>query len=150
MHLLIDAWVSLVVDYIACVADVVVASQAPKQVAKQVRRQGGRLGRLPVVVAQHRLGRLRLKTFHFRYGGQLISSQSAHGRNLYTPYILINYRFDEMVMWDLREKMVDDMSPDVMVDVVEPSVVPVKRCQASAKVAPFLIINNSHIPIQYL
>jgi hypothetical protein len=46
-----------------------------------------------------------------------------------------------MVMWDLREKMVHGMSPDVMVDVVEPSVVPVKRCQASTKVAPFLIIN---------
>ena len=43
-----------------------------------------------------------------------------------------------MVMWDLREEMVDYMSPDVMVDVVDPSVVPVERRQATPKIGPFL------------
>lgn len=44
-----------------------------------------------------------------------------------------------MVMWDLWEKMVNHVSADVMVDVVEPPVVPVKRCQASTQIAPFLV-----------
>lgn len=43
-----------------------------------------------------------------------------------------------MVVWDLREEMVDDMSPNVMVDVVDPPVVPVERCQATPKIGPFL------------
>jgi hypothetical protein len=44
-----------------------------------------------------------------------------------------------MVVWDLREKMVDHVSPNVVMDVVEPPVVPVKRCQASAQIAPCLV-----------
>jgi hypothetical protein len=43
-----------------------------------------------------------------------------------------------MVMWDLREEMVDDMSPNVMVDVVDPSIVAVERRQATPKIGPFL------------
>jgi hypothetical protein len=42
-------------------------------------------------------------------------------------------------VWDLREEMVDDMSPNVMVDVVDPPVVPVERCQATPKIGPFLV-----------
>lgn len=44
-----------------------------------------------------------------------------------------------MVMRDLREKVVNHMSPNVVVDVVDPSVVPVERCQASPQIVPFLI-----------
>jgi hypothetical protein len=44
-----------------------------------------------------------------------------------------------MVVRDLREKMVDHVSPDVVVDVVEPPVVPVKCGQASTQIAPCLV-----------
>jgi len=53
-------------------------------------------------------------------------------------WMLFTYCLYEMVMWDLREEMVDDMSPNVMVDVVDPSVVPVERRQATPKIGPFL------------
>jgi hypothetical protein len=43
-------------------------------------------------------------------------------------------------MRNLGEKVVDDMGANVMVDVVDPPVVPIHRCQATAEVAPFLQI----------
>ena len=43
-----------------------------------------------------------------------------------------------MVVWDLREKMMNDMSANVMVDVVDPPIVPVHGRQATTEVAPFL------------
>jgi hypothetical protein len=41
-------------------------------------------------------------------------------------------------VWDLWEEVVDDMGADVMVDLVDPAIVPVHRRQAPTKVAPFL------------
>ena len=70
--------------------------------------------RLSVVLSQHRLSCLYL-----------------HAQ----PSSFSDY---EMVMWDLQEEMVDDMSPDVMVDVVDPSIVLVERHQATLKIGPFL------------
>jgi hypothetical protein len=49
------------------------------------------------------------------------------------------YRLDEMVMRDLREEVMDDMSSDVVMDVVDPSVVPVERRQSSTQITPLLI-----------
>lgn len=43
-----------------------------------------------------------------------------------------------MIVWDLGEKMMDDMSADVMMDVVEDPVIPVNCSQPSPKVTPFL------------
>jgi hypothetical protein len=43
-----------------------------------------------------------------------------------------------MVMRDLREEVMDDMSSDVVMDVVDPSVVPVERRQSSTQITPFL------------
>lgn len=47
-------------------------------------------------------------------------------------------RFYEIVVWDLREEVVDDMSSDVMVDVVYPPVISVDRRQSSSQIGPFL------------
>lgn len=41
-------------------------------------------------------------------------------------------------MWYLREKMMNDMGSNVMVDVVDPSIVTIKCSKATPKVAPFL------------
>ncbi|RWW11832.1 hypothetical protein GW17_00024528 [Ensete ventricosum] len=46
--------------------------------------------------------------------------------------------FYEIVVWDLREEVVDDMSSDVVVDVVYPPVVSVDRRQSSTQIAPLL------------
>jgi hypothetical protein len=43
-----------------------------------------------------------------------------------------------MVVWNLWEEVVDDMGADFMVDLVDPAVVSVHRCQAPTQVAPFL------------
>ena len=48
------------------------------------------------------------------------------------------YSFDKMVVRDLREEVVDDMGADVVVDVVDPAVVPVHRREPAAQVAPLL------------
>jgi hypothetical protein len=55
-----------------------------------------------------------------------------------------------MVVRDLREKMVDHVSPDVVVDVVEPPVVPVKRGQASTQIAPCLVHTEAQSVSQWL
>ena len=41
-------------------------------------------------------------------------------------------------MRDLREEVVDNMGTDVVVDLVDPAVVPVHRRQPAAQVAPLL------------
>jgi hypothetical protein len=43
-------------------------------------------------------------------------------------------------MRDLREKVMDDMSSNVMVDIVNQSIVPVERRQSSTQITPFLIM----------
>jgi hypothetical protein len=43
-----------------------------------------------------------------------------------------------MVMRDLREKVMDDMSSNIMMDVVDQSIVPIKRRQSSTEITPFL------------
>jgi hypothetical protein len=48
------------------------------------------------------------------------------------------YRFDKMVVWYLGEKMVNDMSANVMVDFVDQPVIPIKCCQSSTQITPFL------------
>ena len=53
---------------------------------------------------------------------------------------MVAYRLDKIVMRDLREKMVNDMSANVMVYVVDQPVVPIKCCQSSAQIAPFLLV----------
>ena len=50
-----------------------------------------------------------------------------------------SYRLNEMVMRDLGEKVVDDMSSNVMMDIVDQSIVPIERRQSSTKITPFLI-----------
>jgi hypothetical protein len=52
---------------------------------------------------------------------------------------MASYRLNKMVMWDLWEKMMNDMGSNVMVYVVDPPVVPIKCCQSSAQIAPLLI-----------
>jgi hypothetical protein len=52
------------------------------------------------------------------------------------------YRLDKMVMWDLREKMMNDMSANVMVNFVDQPVVPIKRCQSSTQITPFLLVQE--------
>lgn len=47
-----------------------------------------------------------------------------------------------MVMRDLGEKMVNDMCPDFVVDVVDPPIVPVHCRQSSPQIAPFLYISS--------
>jgi hypothetical protein len=44
-----------------------------------------------------------------------------------------------VVVGDLREEMMNHMGPDIMVDVVNPSIVTVKGCKASSQIAPFLL-----------
>jgi len=44
-----------------------------------------------------------------------------------------------MVMRDLGEKVVDDMSSNVMMDIVDQSIVPIERRQSSTQITPFLI-----------
>ena len=41
-------------------------------------------------------------------------------------------------MWDLRKEVMDDMGSYVMVDVINPSIVAIKSCKPTPKVAPFL------------
>lgn len=36
------------------------------------------------------------------------------------------YGFNQVVVRDLREKMVNDMGSNVVVDIVDPSVIPIK------------------------
>lgn len=36
--------------------------------------------------------------------------------------------FYQVVVWYLREEMMYDMSSDIMVDVVDPSIVPIECC----------------------
>jgi hypothetical protein len=43
-----------------------------------------------------------------------------------------------MVVRDLREEVMNDVGADVVVDVVDPAVVPVHRGEAAAQVAPLL------------
>lgn len=57
--------------------------------------------------------------------------------------------FLKIVVWDLREKMMDDMSADVMVNFVENAIVAVQSCKASSQVAPLLspahlVVENTH------
>ncbi|GJN28520.1 hypothetical protein PR202_gb16658 [Eleusine coracana subsp. coracana] len=52
--------------------------------------------------------------------------------------VKLTYSFDEVVVWDLGEEVVDDMGADVMVDLVDPAVIPVNGRQTTTKVAPFL------------
>ena len=53
---------------------------------------------------------------------------------------MVAYRLDKMVMRDLREKMMNDMRANVVVYVVDQTVVPIKCCQSSAQIAPFLLV----------
>jgi hypothetical protein len=49
-----------------------------------------------------------------------------------------SYSLNEMVMRDLREKVMDNMSSNIMMDVVDQSIVPIKRRQSSTEITPFL------------
>jgi len=51
-----------------------------------------------------------------------------------------SYRLNEMVMRDLGEEVMDDMSSNVMMDIVDQSIVPVECRQSSTQITPFLII----------
>jgi hypothetical protein len=54
-------------------------------------------------------------------------------------------------VWDLWEEVVDDMGANVMVDLVNPAIVPVYCRQAPTKVAPFLqaLLQSTIISKQY-
>jgi len=49
-----------------------------------------------------------------------------------------------VIVWYLREKVMNDMGSNVMVDVIDPSIVTINGCKATPKVAPFLsnIVKN--------
>jgi hypothetical protein len=49
-----------------------------------------------------------------------------------------SYSLNEMVMRDLREKVMDNMSSNIMMDVVDQSIVPIKGRQSSTEITPFL------------
>jgi hypothetical protein len=49
-----------------------------------------------------------------------------------------SYSLNEMVMRDLREKVMDNMSSNIMMDVVDQSIVPIKCRQSSTEITPFL------------
>lgn len=42
------------------------------------------------------------------------------------------YSFHKVVVWDLREEMVYNMGSNVMVDVIEHSIVSIHSCQPSS------------------
>lgn len=46
--------------------------------------------------------------------------------------------FYQVIVWDLRKEMMNHMSSDIMMDVVDPSVVAIKSGQSSPQVTPFL------------
>jgi hypothetical protein len=41
-------------------------------------------------------------------------------------------------MRDLREQMMDDMSSNIMMDVVDHSIVAIEGCQSTTEITPFL------------
>jgi hypothetical protein len=43
-----------------------------------------------------------------------------------------------MVMRDLREQVMDDMSSNIMMDVVDQSIIPIESRQSSTEITPFL------------
>lgn len=56
------------------------------------------------------------------------------------------HSFYQMVMWDLREEVMYHMRSYVVVDVVYPTVIAVKSCEAPSQITPFLfyqIRNNN-------
>lgn len=44
----------------------------------------------------------------------------------------------QVVVWDLREEMMNDMGANIMVNFVEDAIVTVDRAQATTQVAPLL------------
>ena len=67
------------------------------------------------------------------------SSQKTETKKKTTIGQADSYRLNEMVMRDLGEKVVDDMSSNVMMDIVDQSIVPIESRQSSTKITPFLI-----------
>lgn len=55
-----------------------------------------------------------------------------------------------MIVWDLREKMMYHMSSNVVVDVVDPSIVPIQCCEPSSQVTPFLCLGKFHTSLEIL
>jgi hypothetical protein len=43
---------------------------------------------------------------------------------------------------NLREKMMNNMCPNIVVDIVEPSIIPVNSRQAALHIIPFLVKKN--------
>lgn len=55
-----------------------------------------------------------------------------------------------MVVWDLGEEVMYDMRSNVMVDVINPSIVTIKCCKPSSQITPFLFhftIEKNQTPI---
>lgn len=53
------------------------------------------------------------------------------------------YRFNQVVVRNLGEQVVDNMSANVMVNVVDPAIISVNSGQASSHVVPLLFIQNA-------
>lgn len=43
-----------------------------------------------------------------------------------------------MIVWDLRKEVMNNMGSNVMVDIINPSIVTIKCCKSTSKIAPFL------------
>jgi hypothetical protein len=54
------------------------------------------------------------------------------------------YRFYEIVVRDLREQMMDNMCPNIMMDIIEPSIISVNCGQTTSHVIPFLVLEGKH------
>lgn len=50
----------------------------------------------------------------------------------------VSYRLNQMIMWDLWKKMVYNVGSNIMVNVIEPSIITIYRGKSSPQVTPFL------------
>lgn len=104
------------------------------QIPNQMKWNRSRFLRLPVVLSHHCLSCLCLqatkkvkktttKSNHFKYINGVRT-----------------YRLNQMIMWDLGKKMVDNMGSNIVVNVIEPSIITIYRRKSSPQITPFLFL----------
>ena len=59
------------------------------------------------------------------------------------------HRFYQVIVRDLRKQMVNHMCSNIMVNIVNPSIVAVKCCKPSPKITPFLSNTRQNIQTFY-
>lgn len=57
------------------------------------------------------------------------------------------HSFYKVIVWDLRKEVMYHMGPDVMVDIIDPSIVTIERCKPSSQITPFLSTQYKDISI---